>query len=340
MFLTDNALNVLTADTYNGIGKAWIISNMSKGQSIKSIVDLLVEHKKSKTQKKAISKSVLEEVGEEAVILDYETITEEDFEERRKNIRNKIEKLDGFIDGVVALGDDHFPSNRGKVIPSERPVAIFYKGNIDLLSNTNKNVSVIGLLNPDLNIEKREQVLVEELVQSGTTIVSGLALGCDSIAHRQAMNSKGKTIAILPSTLDQILPASNKELADEIVRGNGLLITEYYEKPKFSQEQRGRYQERDRLQALYSDAVILVASYAENDDGNDSGSRLAMKYAKKYQIPRAVMYEPDEDKDNPKFELNRFLVNETTEITIINQSNLETAIKDILKNKAGNLKLF
>ena len=57
------------------------------------------------------------------------------------------------------------------------------------------DISVIGLLNPDEKIEDRERRIVEEIAKRDITVVSGLAFGCDSIAHQQAMNS-GKTIAI------------------------------------------------------------------------------------------------------------------------------------------------
>lgn len=71
-----------------------------------------------------------------------------------------------------------------------------------------------------------------------------------------------------------------------------------------------RYQERDRLQALYSNSIVLAASYAKNDIGNDSGSRLAMGYAKDYLIPRVVIYDEESDSNNPKYDLNRQIIGE------------------------------
>ena len=176
--------------------------------------------------------------------------------------------------------------------------------------------------------------MVSELVKNGATIVSGLALGCDSIAHRQTLRSNGKTVAILPSPLNHILPAKNLELANEIVRKNGLLITEYYADAQSKKELAGRYQERDRLQALFSDFIILSASYAKNDQGNDSGSRLAIQYALDYSISFAVIYDKLTDENNPKYDLNRQLLNEQKEeITIINRSNLDSIVKNNLSKK-------
>ena len=313
MIYSDNAINILTTKTYKGIGRAWIVKNIKGNEKVDVIVSLLNRDAKN----------------------DY-CITQEDFERNKESIKEDILKLEGFIDGVIAIGDKNFPSYRGKVKNSEQPITLFYRGDINLLKVTNMNIAVIGLLNPDNDTKVIEQEVVAELVKNGTTILSGLALGCDSIAHRQALISNGKTVAILPSPLNNILPATNKELANEIVKNNGLLITEYYKNANSKMEMSGRYQERDRLQALFSNSIVLSASYSKNDQGNDSGSRLAMGYALNYSIPRAVIYDSITDINNPKYDLNRQLIKEDKEITIINRNNLAITIKKIILSKPNN----
>lgn len=88
----------------------------------------------------------------------------------------------------------------------------------------------------------------------------------------------------MSSTLDNILPKENRDLASEIVRNkNGLLISEYYKEVENNYELIDRYIKRG-LQALFSDMVILTASYSEKDSKKnkkkDSGSRHAMGKAK------------------------------------------------------------
>lgn len=325
MNYTDNAINILTTQTYKGIGKAWIVKNLKGNESVETIVFLLNRAAKESN------------------------ITIRNFENNRNSIETKLQKSAQFMDGVVALGDHNFPSFRGTVKNSEQPIAIFYRGDLSLLSPSNKNITVIGLLNPDHEIEIIEQSVVAELVKNGATVVSGLAVGCDTIAHRQALRSKGKTIAILPSPLNGILPATNKELADEIVKNKGLLITEYYEDFRSKMELNSRYQERDRLQALFSDCVILSASYSKNDVGCDSGSRLAMGYALDYSIPISVIYDQNMDVDNPMYNLNRQMIRENTETIIINRDNIAISVKKILSspkkthfipNRQSQLNLF
>jgi len=320
MKYTENAINILTAKTYKGIGRAWIVKNLKGSESVEGIIQLL--NNKSKQT---------------------DEITFEDFENRREQIIEQLNKFSDSCDGIIAIGDKNFPKYRGDVKQSEQPIFLFYKGDISLLDIENNNISVIGLLNPDEEIEIRERKIVKELVNQNITIVSGLALGCDSIAHQEALNG-GKTIAILPSPLNNILPASNKKLAFEIVDQGGLLVTEYYEDFKSKMELSSRYKERDRLQALFCDTIILAASYSQNsstiwkiyDKKLDSGARLAMEYAKNYNIPRAVMYNEKTDINNPMFDLNRQLIKEDKSVIILTQKNIEKIIADIKKRKTTN----
>jgi len=316
MEYTDNAINILTAKTYKNIGRAWIVKNLKGNESVKEIVNLL--NNKSKQQ---------------------EEVTVDDFEFNKNLMLEKVLNLEDSCDGLLAIGDKNFPKHRGTVKESEKPIFLFYKGDIDLLHIDNNNITVIGLLNPDETIEQRERKIVQEIIKHDITIVSGLAFGCDSISHHEAIKG-GKTIAILPSPLNNILPAKNKGLAYEILEEGGLLISEYYEDFKGRHELSSRYKERDRLQALFCDAIFLIASYAQNSANRwnlhgeklDSGARLAMGDAKNYNITRAVMYNEKIDSNNPMFDLNRQLLQEDKNTMIITNKNLEKIIHDI-KNK-------
>lgn len=310
MIYTENAINVLAARIYKGIGRAWIVKNLTNIKSEDEIVTLL--NKDSK--------------------VDYR-ITLDDFNKKKKLVKKLLNESEGFIYGVVAIGDVDFPPHRGNVKNSEKPVFLFYRGNLSLLSASNNNIAAIGLLNPDNDIEEIERKVVAGLVDNGATIISGLAFGCDTIAHRQALDSKAHTVAILPSPLNNIMPAKNKGLANEIIENDGLLITEYLTDAKSKRELGGRYQERDRLQALFSNSIVLSASYAKNDLGNDSGSRLAMGYALNYSIPRAVIYNPENNSNNPKYDLNRQIIEEDPNTIIIDQHNLPSIIKKLISVK-------
>lgn len=211
-------------------------------------------------------------------------------------------------EGIICAYDDAFPFINRKVKNNgDKPYLLFYKGDLSLLSDINKNIAVIGLIDPDEEIITREIDVVRRLVNSNLVIVSGLAIGCDTIAHKTCLETGGKTIAILPSKLGKIYPANNRDFAEEVVKKGGLLISEYYKDAVSKHEAINRLIERDRLQAMFSKAIILIASYRKGE--GDSGSRHAMEAAKKYEIERYVMYNNKTDENNKRFGLNNELVN-------------------------------
>lgn len=305
---TDNAINILTALKFKGVGNAWIYNNLKGGESAEVIV--------AKLNEKNIAATAC------------------GFNQKREEVRNVLnamyKQVYGF--GVTALGDEDFPKICGNVSAADYPVVLFYKGDISLIEKPNNNVAVIGVLNPSGDVEQREREVVKHFVNKGVTIVSGLALGCDSIAHDETLKNNGKTVAVLPSPLNDIMPKSNLRLANEILESGGLLVTEYYEPISSKYELSSRYIKRDRLQAMFSKCVLLAASYAENREGKDCGSRHALKKAKDYGISRAVIYDETTDKDNDMFDLSRQIINEGGAI-VIKPDNIETSVEKICRHK-------
>ena len=313
---TDNAINILTALKFKGVGNAWIYNNLKGGESIDEIISVLN------------SKNI--------------AATAYDFNQKREQVRNVLNTMYKQVDGfdVTALGDEDFPKISGNISAADYPVVLFYKGDISLIKSTNNNVAVIGVLTPLGDVEQREREVVKMLVDKGVTIVSGLALGCDSISHDETLRNNGKTVAVLPSPLNDIMPKSNLRLANEILESGGLLVTEYYEPISSKYELSSRYIKRDRLQAMFSKCVLLAASYAENRDGKDCGSRHALKKAKEYGILRAVIYNEATDKGNDMFDLSRQIINEGGAI-VITPDNLATTVEKITLQKiAEQKKLF
>ncbi|MBO4530397.1 MAG: DNA-processing protein DprA [Paludibacteraceae bacterium] len=304
MKYTNNALNILTARAFPKKGPAWIYNNLKGNDDIETLIQKLETH-------------------------EYE------FRKKRDSIESAINKLSDSLDGIVAFGDQDFPYVRGNVKAADKPFALFYKGDIGLLKNNNLNVAVIGVLNPDEKIELTETLVTKEILKHGATIVSGLALGCDSIAHRTALDNNGKTIAILPCSLNKIIPEENTDMAKEIVEHGGLLISEYYEPAQSRNEMISRFVVRDRLQAMFSDVILLAASYAQNTEGHDSGSRHAMGKAKDYGIKRAVVYNEIKHKDNPMYELNRQILEEDHTVLRIDSTNMEEMVKKMISKQVS-----
>ena len=207
---------------------------------------------------------------------------------------------------LICAFDEEFSTVPSNLKNSEKPFLFAYKGNIELLKNISKNIAVVGALTPTQEIVERERKIVGCLVHKGFCIVSGLAKGCDTVAHEESLLHNGKTVAFLPTSLENIYPKQNSSLASEIVKQGGLIITEYITEPKDRYESIKRFIERDRLQAMFAGKIILIASYMQGQ--GDSGSCHAMEKAKVYGRGRYVMYNDDTDNINPLFGLNRQLL--------------------------------
>jgi DNA processing protein len=247
-------------------------------------------------------------------------------------------KSNNLIDGVISIYDQDFPKiNKNIKNTSEKPYLIIYKGNIVLLE-ASLNVAVVGLTNPDSYIVEEETKIIKRLIDNKMNIVSGLARGCDTVAHSKTIDYGGKTIAILPSTINNIYPKENKELVNKIIKNGGLIITEYYKEPKDRYKFIKRFIERDRLQAIFSKVVILVASYKKNE--GDSGSRHALEFSTKYGSKKLIFNPEQKHKSNPMFGLNIELLTKDNSIELTDDKIQELSILESSIDKFEQLKLL
>jgi DNA processing protein len=113
------------------------------------------------------------------------------------------------------------------------------------------------------------------LARAGVVIVSGLALGVDGSAHRAALEAGGLTIAVLPGSLEDIYPASHRQLAEHIVRQGGALVTEY---GAGTRTYPGNFIARNRLISGLSDAVLITE--AAQKSGSLHTARFALEQGK------------------------------------------------------------
>lgn len=116
-------------------------------------------------------------------------------------------------------------------------------------------VAIVGTRKPTSYGKEVTHQLAYELAKRGVVIVSGLALGVDGLAHRAALEAGGTTLAVLANGLPRIYPASHKELANEIVKKGGAVITEYEPNTEAWPNQ---FLERNRIVSGLADAVIIT----------------------------------------------------------------------------------
>lgn len=247
-------------------------------------------------------------------------------EEKVKNLDIDTEKYEQKLKNadfdIVCCFDENFPKIPDAVPEKDRPFLFVYRGNLSLLNEIENNIAVIGVKEPNEEIAKREEKIVSKIIENGFCVVSGLADGCDTVAHTECVKNSCKTVAFLPSTLEKIYPSKNLELSQKIVEFGGLVVSEYVTKPKSRGEGISRFIERDRLQAMFSKAVVLIASFRYGE--GDSGSRHAMQKAKIYGKQRFMMFDKQKDFGKAVFGLNQDLLKE--DVTILT----EKSIKDLV----------
>ena len=126
--------------------------------------------------------------------------------------------------GVHALTwhDDDYPSQLKEIY--DLPPLIYVKGR--LMPDDERSIAVVGTRNPSHYGRQVAEQLVYDIANAGVTIVSGLARGVDGIAHRAALDSGKRTVAVLGSGLDIIYPREHTNLSERIVE-NGALVSEH-----------------------------------------------------------------------------------------------------------------
>jgi len=133
------------------------------------------------------------------------------------------------------------------------PEFLFASGNIDLCRNFPK-VSIIGTRQVSEVGGKRTHALVKMLVGKEIVIVSGLAQGVDTCAHKAAISEGGKTIAILGTSLDVFYPKENEQLQREIMADH----CAFSQFPSGSSIQKKNFPIRNRTMALLSHATVII----------------------------------------------------------------------------------
>lgn len=213
----------------------------------------------------------------------------------------------------VTINSEFYPKNFYD-LGEDAPVLFFAKGNLELLKE-NKFITVIGTRNISEYAAKVGTRLSQVLAENNEIIVSGLALGSDSCGHNGAMKATdGKTIAILPSPIDKIVPSQNKELSQRIIDNNSLLISEYW---TGTASTRGSFIDRDRLQAGLSNGIAVL----ETDI--NGGTFHAVN--KGMELNRILGCLPN---NMVKLPGNQLLLDKYSAMSLSNSDDINTFIKD------------
>jgi DNA processing protein len=153
---------------------------------------------------------------------------------------------------LIPYDSDQYPPQLKDL--ADPPLLLYHRGTLMDFQNC---IAIIGTRTPSEYGKQFARQLSSSFVKAGYTIVSGLASGIDTEAHRGALDAGGKTIAILAGHIDDIYPRSNASLAREIIRSGAILS----EVSAFVKTHKGRFISRNRLTSGLSRCVIAVESH-------------------------------------------------------------------------------
>ena len=222
--------------------------------------------------------------------------SKEDLQKAKKNAEDLYNYIIDSDINVITVFDENYPQQLTEM-GNKRPLILYVKGNVDALSKP--NIAVIGTRKPLDQSQDFEKDVVKAIIhESNRVIVSGLALGCDKIAHQTTVDENKSTIAILPSGVDIIKPAKHKKLAEQIIQTGGCLISEY--EPNKSAF-KSTYVERDQIVAAFSDATFVIECSVK------SGTMHTVDAAYKFNR-QLFTYLPSERLDG-SYDGNEFILN-------------------------------
>jgi DNA processing protein len=166
------------------------------------------------------------------------------------------------------------------------PEVLHLEGDVGLLRG-GARVAVVGSRKATDFGKRRAARLCRYLVERGVTVVSGLAMGIDTVAHETTIRAGGRTIAVLGTPLDQYHPASNRKL-QETIGTDHLLVSQF---PSGHPVRRSNFPRRNRTMALLCDATVIVE--AGESSGTLSQGWEALRLGRPLFLMRSLVEESD-----------------------------------------------
>lgn len=244
----------------------------------------LASNKESNSNKKVSLYKYIENIKKLNDETDFRNLIKEIFQEiEEKKFKASMENASKILTEanknkieIIPFFSDKYPEQLIKRDMNKYPLILYAKGDSSLLKQGYR-VAIVGTREPIEESFVIGSKITEIFIERGFIIVSGLAKGCDTIAHSTAVKKNGKTIAVLAHSVTYIYPKENESLAENIVDSGGLLVSEY--PPIYKKIKKFNFVERDRIQSGISHAVCVIQT------GVKGGTMHTVEYAKKQKVP-------------------------------------------------------
>ena len=224
-----------------------------------------------------------------------------------KSSEDEIKFIEQYKIKPLFITDKEYPQRLLNCYDS--PALLYYRGNADL--NLLKIISIVGTRSFSEYGKSVCEKLVEELQHLNILVVSGLAFGIDTIAHKASLKNNLQTVGVLAHGLDRIYPPQNKNLAKQMVEQGGLL-TEFISNTNPDKQ---NFPKRNRIVAGMCDALLVIES------GKKGGSLITAELANSYN--KDVFAIPGRTNDTKSEGCNYLIKN--------NKASLVTCATDLLE---------
>ena len=254
-----------------------------------------------------------------------EQIAEEIILKRRDiDLNNILEIMARENIKAVTLADDFYPKLLQEIYAP--PPILFYQGEFNSAKDE-FSLAIVGTRKLSNYGRQVTPEITKALAESGLVIISGLALGIDSIAHETALESGGRTIAVLGSGLDRehIYPAANHNLCAKIIASGGAIISEY---PPGTESLRQHFPQRNRIISGLSLGTLIIE--APEESGALLTARFALEQNREvFAIPGSI-YSPNSLGPNNLIRMGAKLVTRAEDILEALDLNL---VKEYVETK-------
>ncbi|MGS0537145.1 DNA-processing protein DprA [Pseudoalteromonas sp. SaAl2] len=220
---------------------------------------------------------------------------------------------------AISYFDSRYPPLLKEI--ASAPLLLFCRGNCDLLLSP--QIAIVGSRNATpIGLEIAAQ-LAHQLCEAGLTVTSGLALGIDGAAHKGALSSTGKTIAVLGTGVDIYYPKRHKLLTDQVLK-NGVLVSEFLPGTAANSN---NFPRRNRIISGLSLGVLIVEAEIK------SGSLITVRYA--LEQNKEVFAVPGSIK-NPLSQASHFLIKQGAKL-VENVSDILEEVSFFGQNSLYNI---
>jgi DNA processing protein len=207
-----------------------------------------------------------------------------------KKYKTYLEKVTKWLTNhqnkILTFLDDNYPENLKHI--SNLPIILYCSGNIELLKKS--QLAIVGARNNSVYGKNATNKICTGLQNSQLSIISGLAYGIDTLAHKFAIENNLSTIAVVGTGVDIIYPSSNRELYERLLKTNNLIISEL---PLGTAPLRHHFPQRNRIISGLAKGVVIVE--AAKKSGSLITAQLALEQNKEvFAIPGSIFSKTSE----------------------------------------------